>query len=84
MAQAGPPTPIAELRRWLERTERHGLPAAEALPFGISFIDAHLPGGGLQRGHLHEVIEGGPAGELAAIATLFTAGIVARIPGQVL
>jgi protein ImuA len=77
-------SPLPSLRRWLERTESHGQRAAEVLPFGIAPIDAHLPGGGLQRGHLHEVIEGGPAGELAAIATLFTAGIVARIPGTVL
>jgi hypothetical protein len=47
-------------------------------------VCAALPGGGLQRDQLHEVIEGGPAGELAAIATLFTSGIAARIPGSVL
>jgi protein ImuA len=54
------------------------------LPFAVTEIDQHLPGGGLARGHLHEVIEGGPAGEHAAVATLFAAGIAARIPGPVL
>jgi protein ImuA len=47
-------------------------------------VDAHLPGGGLARGALHEVIEGGPASEFAAVATLFAAGILARLPGPVL
>jgi protein ImuA len=84
MAQASPPTPIAELRRWLERMQTHGCSAAETLPFRIPEVDARLPGGGLARGALHEVIEGGPAGELAAIATLFVAGILARIPGPIL
>jgi hypothetical protein len=47
-------------------------------------LDIHLPSGGLPLGHLHEVIEGGPASEYAGIATLFIAGILARIPGPVL
>jgi len=84
MAQASQPASVAELRRWLERTESRGAATVDALPFGIADLDARLPGGGIQRGHLHEVIEGGPAGEFAALATLFTAGIVARIPGPVL
>jgi protein ImuA len=75
MATASPPTPITELRRWLERTENHDPAAAAVLPFGVTVIDDRLPGGGLQRGYLHEIIEGGPAGEFAAIATLFTAGV---------
>ena len=45
---------------------------------------ARGPGGGLTLGHLHEVIEGGPAGEYAGLATLFTAGILARVAGPVL
>jgi protein ImuA len=83
MASASSPIAIAELRRWLERIEGHGSASAPALPFGIPEIDRHLLGG-LRRGHLHEVIEGGTAGEHAAVATLFVAGIVARIPGPVL
>jgi protein ImuA len=76
--------PIAELRRWLERMETHGSCDPKMLPFGVTEMDRRLPNGGLALGHLHEVIEGGPAGEHAATATLFAAGIVARIPGPVL
>jgi protein ImuA len=84
MACAGPPVPIAELRRWLERVENRERAASVALPFGVPEIDDHLPGGGFGLGHLHEVIEGGAAGEFAAIATLFTAGLLARLAGPVL
>jgi protein ImuA len=83
MATASQPIAIAELRRWLERVETRGR-AAGLLPFGIPEVDAHLPAGGLRLGHLHEVIEGGAAAEYASLATLFAAGIVARIPGPVL
>ena len=84
MALASPQMPIAELRRWLERMESHGRASAAVLPFGIAEVDAHVPGGGLQLGHLHEVIEGGAASEYAGLATLFAAGIVARLAGPVL
>ncbi|WP_375414144.1 ImuA family protein [uncultured Bradyrhizobium sp.] len=84
MASASPHMPIAELRRWLERTERHGRALSAVVPFGVAAIDGALPHGGIARGNVHEVIEGGPASEHAAVATLFAAGIVARIPGPVL
>ena len=84
MAPASPLTAVAELRRLLERMESRGPAEAGALPFGIAEIDTHLPGEGLQRGHLHEVVEGGPTSSYAALATLFTAGILARLPGPVL
>jgi protein ImuA len=84
MALASPPIAIAELRRWLERTASHGHTPGAVLPFGVSAIDRHLPGGGLALGHLHEVIEDGPASAYAGIATLFIAGILARLPGPVL
>lgn len=56
---------------------RHG-----CLPFGLEAIDRHLPGGGLAIGALHE-IAGSP--ELAddASATIFLAGILARLEGPV-
>ena len=54
------------------------------LPFGVEAVDEHLPGGGLALGHLHEVIEAGAASEYAGLATLFTAGILARLSGPVL
>jgi len=65
-----------------ERTERRGTDERNVLPFGISELDDCLPGGGLALGHLHEVIEAGPAGEYAGLATLFTAGILARLKPQ--
>ena len=84
MALATPPIAIAELRRTLERMEQHGGRELAALPFGVDELDRRLPGGGLTLGHLHEVMEGGPAGEYAGLATLFAAGILARVPGPVL
>ncbi len=54
------------------------------MPFGIAALDDHLPGGGLARGALHEVVEAGPVAEFAGSATLFTAGIAARLKGPVL
>jgi protein ImuA len=84
MALASPQTSIAELRRLLERAEQHRRAEGAPVPFGIAAIDDALPHRGLARGRLHDVIEGGPASEHAAVATLFAAGIAARIPGPVL
>lgn len=84
MALASPPTAIAELRRTLERMESHAGSERAVLPFGVPELDDRLPGGGFALGHLHEVMEGGPASEYAGIATLFAAGILARLPGPVL
>ena len=84
MAIASPQMLIADLRRWLARMESHGRASAAVLPFDIAQVDAHVPGGGLQLGHLHEVIEGGAASEYAGLATLFAAGVVARLAGPVL
>ena len=82
MALASPQ--IAGLRQWLARTEVHGHAAASVLPFEVAEVDAHVPGGGLALGHFHEVIEGGAASEYAGLATLFAAGIAARLTGPVL
>lgn len=83
MAVASQPTAIAALRQHLERLETPGADRG-VLPFGVPCMDERLPGGGLARGALHEIIEGGPAGEFAAVATLFAAGILARLTGPVL
>jgi len=69
MAVASPQMLIADLRRWLARVESHGRASAAVLPFNIAEVDAHVPGGGLQLGHLHEVIEGRAACAHRAIAT---------------
>jgi hypothetical protein len=63
MAPASPPIAIAELRRWLERTETRGDKAGSTLGLDVPEVDARLPGNGLPLGHLHEVIEAGIAGE---------------------
>lgn len=84
MALASPETTIADLRRWLGQMEALGRISAGVLPFDIPEVDAHVPGGGLALGHFHEVIEGGAAREYAGLATLFAAGIAARLTGPVL
>jgi protein ImuA len=75
---------LAEVRRYLERADRHGCVQADVLPFGVREIDERLPQGGLARGHVHEAIEAGVASQYAGLATLFVAGILARMPGPVL
>ncbi len=80
---ATPPEAIAELRRQIAHLER-GSQRRQPLPFGVPPIDEHLPDRGLARGTLHEIIEAGAASEFAGAATLFTAGIAARLKGPVL
>jgi protein ImuA len=84
MALASPPLTIAEMRSYLVRVEGHGREPGAVLPFGVAAIDERLPHGGLPRGHLHEAIEGGATSQYAGVATLFVAGIFARMPGPVL
>lgn len=84
MACASPMSSIAEMRRYLERAARPGCESIEVLPFAVDAIDQRLPHGGLPQGHLHEAIEGGAASQYAGIATLFVAGILARMSGPVL
>ena len=79
-----PADTYCRLRQWLARMEAHGRAAASALRFDIPEVDAHVPGGGLALGHFHEVIEDGAASEYAGLATLFAAGIAARLTGPVL
>ncbi|WP_145959015.1 hypothetical protein [Sphingobium sp. SCG-1] len=70
---------IADLRARLARIEGgaawHGL-----LPFGFAAIDQRLPGAGLATGALHE-ISGSPDLADDDSATIFLAGIAARLPG---
>ena len=80
---AKPQEAIAELRRQIAHLERGSQPR-KLLPFGVPPVDEHLPSHGLARSALHEIIEAGPASEFAGAATLFTAGIAARLKGPVL
>lgn len=75
---------LESLRAEVAAAESAGRRTHGALAFGIAAIDAALPGGGLATGALHEV--GGAAPTLAdeAAATIFVAGIAARLQGPVL
>ena len=67
----------------IERIHTRGT-AAKFLPFGIPAIDQALPGGGINLAALHEAASVGPDTEHAAAATLFVAGLLARLDGPVL
>jgi protein ImuA len=84
---APPASPaFAQLRERIARIERsHSRGAAErSVALGIAAIDGVLPGGGIRLGALHEAASAGADTEHAAAATLFTAGILARLDGPVL
>src|SRR3712207_9495286 len=74
---------LADLRLQIARFEG-GSQKTKPLPFGLRALDEHLPGGGLARGALHEMIGAGLASEFAGSTTLFTPGIAARLKGPVL
>jgi len=76
---------LRDLRDRIARIERGGSPRPTGtLPFGVADIDGVLPAGGLALGALHEAAGTGPDTEYAAAATLFVAGILARLRGPVL
>jgi len=54
------------------------------LPFGVAAIDRALPGGGLARGALHEILGAGGDEEDGALAAAFAARILGRLAGVVL
>jgi protein ImuA len=83
MQHAGQQTVLADLRQQIERLGGSAR-RRPYLPFGVAELDGHLPGQGLARGALHEIVEGGSAAEFAGSATLFVAGIAARLKGPVL
>ncbi|MGB0629255.1 MAG: ImuA family protein [Alphaproteobacteria bacterium] len=72
------PADLERLKARIQQLEGFGGTLAEAnrqvLPFGIDEIDAHLPGGGLVRGALHEVFAAD-----AGIATAFCALLAGRL-----
>lgn len=78
-------TILSDLRARVARIERGHRPGVpDAVPLGLPPIDAALPEGGLTRGALHEAMGAGPDTEHAAAATLFLAGLLARLTGPVL
>lgn len=83
-----PPRPslqaLAALRRQVAALEGEGGLGLAVLPFGLTDLDRRLPRGGLALGALHEVAGGGKSAVDDAAAACFTAGIAARLSGQVL
>jgi protein ImuA len=77
-------TTLAALRGRIRLLERASVKPSGVLPFGVAALDAALPEGGLARGALHEVAGGGVDEVMAAAATLFVAGILARLHRPVL
>ena len=70
---------LSELRERIRRIERQTAAIHRVLPFGIDAIDRVLPGGGLARGALHEILGAGGDEEDAALAAAFAAGILGRL-----
>lgn len=83
MAQSGANPIISDLRDRIQHLEGTTARAKTILPFGITEIDEHLPGGGLAYGALHEFAGGGAGAVDGAAAALFVAGIAARTKGKV-
>jgi protein ImuA len=75
---------IAQLRERIARLEGGSARRREVLPFGIPQIDRVLPGGGLALGALHEVAGGANGAVDGAAASLWAAGVAARMRGRVL
>src|ERR1700732_5532484 len=75
-------TLLPELRERVRRIERSPAMAHGVLPFGVAAIDRVLPGGGLARGALHEILGAGGDEEDGALAAAFAAGIVGRLAAQ--
>jgi protein ImuA len=85
-APRAPSPAIAALRERIARIEHtHARGSAErSVPLAIEAIDQALPTGGIRLGALHEAASAGPDTEHAAAATLFIAGILARMDGLIL
>lgn len=74
-------TVLADLRARIAQIEGVGI-RHEAVPFGLDDIDHRLPGGGIATGALHEIAGSTDLADEAS-ATVFLAGVLARIEGPV-
>jgi protein ImuA len=70
---------LPELRQRIRQIERSAATAHGVLPFGVSAIDRALPGGGLARGAVHEILGAGGDEEDGALTAAFAAGILGRL-----
>lgn len=83
MAQTSTNPIISDLRERIQHLEGTVARRKTILPFGVDGIDAHLPGGGLAYGALHEFAGGGTGAIDGAAAALFVAGVAARTKGKI-
>ncbi len=70
---------LTALRERVQRIERPAARAHGVIPLGVAAIDRALPGGGLARGALHEILGMGGDEEDGALAAAFAAGILGRL-----
>jgi protein ImuA len=70
---------LTALRERVRRIERPAAAEHGVLPLGVAAIDRTLPGGGLSRGTLHEILGAGADEEDGALAAAFAARIVGRL-----
>jgi protein ImuA len=70
---------LRALREQIRRIERPAAAVRGVIPFGVAAIDRALPGGGLARGALHEILGAGGDEEDGALAAAFAAGILGRL-----
>jgi protein ImuA len=70
---------LLELRERIRRIERPAATAHGVLPFGIAEIDRALPGGGLARGAVHEILGAGGDEEDGVLAAAFAAFLLGRL-----
>jgi protein ImuA len=67
------------LREQVRRIERPAAAMHGVVPFGFAAIDQALPGGGLARGALHEILGVGGDEEDGALVAAFVAGVLGRL-----
>jgi protein ImuA len=70
---------LPELCERVRRIERPSAAAHGVLPLGIAAIDRALPGGGLARGALHEILGAGGDEEDGALPAAFAARVLGRL-----
>src|SRR5690349_14800677 len=81
--RAGQQTTLADLRHQIECLDG-GRHRRRPLRYLVTASDSGSPCGGRAVGAVHEMIEAVPSAEFAGVATLFVAGIAARLKGPVL
>ncbi|HEY3910331.1 MAG TPA: damage-inducible protein [Stellaceae bacterium] len=70
---------LTGLREQVRRIERPAATAHGMVSSGVAAIDRALPGGGLARGAVHEILGAGSDEEDGALAAAFAAGILGRL-----